>query len=140
MVCFFFFWLSAKAKELAGKVGGEAITLCELENFHPEEGMILANCTPVGMKPNIDVTPIRKVNLELPLHFLLILMAKVHIHQQYSLGVSMLLLFIEHLLLVHLHCLFWNMLLVLFNSESKIEHKFQLGKKRIKGSALQFTA
>lgn len=58
---FLFFWLSGKAKELASKVGGEAITLSELENFHPEEEMILANTTSVGMKPNIDETPIPKV-------------------------------------------------------------------------------
>lgn len=50
-----------KAKELASKVGGKAITLEELENFHPEDGMILANTTSVGMKPNIDRTPLAKV-------------------------------------------------------------------------------
>nr|CAN60561.1 hypothetical protein VITISV_034024 [Vitis vinifera] len=49
-----------KAKELASKVGGEAMTLAELENFHPEDGMILANTTSVGMKPNIDNTPLSK--------------------------------------------------------------------------------
>ena len=36
--------------------------LVEVENFHPEEGMILANTTSVGMKPNIDETPIPKVH------------------------------------------------------------------------------
>lgn len=50
-----------KAKELASKVGGKAITLEELENFHPENGMILANTTSVGMKPNTDRTPLAKV-------------------------------------------------------------------------------
>ena len=50
-----------KAKELASKVGGEAITLAELENFYPEDGMILANTTSEGMKPRIDDTPIPKV-------------------------------------------------------------------------------
>ncbi|XP_059652599.1 bifunctional 3-dehydroquinate dehydratase/shikimate dehydrogenase, chloroplastic-like [Cornus florida] len=49
-----------KAKELANKVGGEAITLAELEDFHPEEGMILANTTSVGMKPKTDLTPLSK--------------------------------------------------------------------------------
>ncbi|KAI4303532.1 hypothetical protein MLD38_039146 [Melastoma candidum] len=49
-----------KAKELASKVGGKAITLAELEDFHPEEGMILANTTSVGMKPNTDQTPLAK--------------------------------------------------------------------------------
>ncbi|KAG7969052.1 hypothetical protein I3843_07G011000 [Carya illinoinensis] len=47
-----------KAKQLASKVGGEAITLAELENFHPEDGMILANTTSVGMKPKIESTPL----------------------------------------------------------------------------------
>ncbi|XP_029125827.1 bifunctional 3-dehydroquinate dehydratase/shikimate dehydrogenase, chloroplastic [Cajanus cajan] len=54
----------AKAKELASKVGGKTIPLSELEKFHPEEGMILANATSVGMKPNIDDTPIPKVALK----------------------------------------------------------------------------
>lgn len=58
---FFFFQLLDKAKALANKVGGEAITLAELENFHPEEGMVLANTTSVGMKPRIDQTPLSKV-------------------------------------------------------------------------------
>lgn len=49
-----------KAKTLASKVGGEAITLADLENFHPEEGMILANTTSVGMKPKIENTPLSK--------------------------------------------------------------------------------
>lgn len=55
------FHLTVKAKELASKVGGEAITLADLENFHPEDGMILANTTSVGMKPNINDTPLSKV-------------------------------------------------------------------------------
>ncbi|XP_058222429.1 bifunctional 3-dehydroquinate dehydratase/shikimate dehydrogenase, chloroplastic-like [Rhododendron vialii] len=49
-----------KAQELAGKVGGKAITLSELDGFHPEDGMILANTTSVGMKPKTDATPISK--------------------------------------------------------------------------------
>uniref|UniRef100_A0A2N9IYC3 Uncharacterized protein n=1 Tax=Fagus sylvatica TaxID=28930 RepID=A0A2N9IYC3_FAGSY len=49
-----------KAKQLASKVGGQAITLAELENFHPEDGMILANTTSVGMKPKIENTPLPK--------------------------------------------------------------------------------
>ncbi|KAK9139467.1 hypothetical protein Scep_009148 [Stephania cephalantha] len=49
-----------RARELADSVGGEAITLAELENYHPEDGMILANTTPVGMHPNVDETPIPK--------------------------------------------------------------------------------
>ncbi|GLT87405.1 hypothetical protein SLE2022_054910 [Rubroshorea leprosula] len=53
-----------KAKELASKVGGQAITLAELKDFHPEEGMILANTTSVGMKPRIDDTPLSKEALK----------------------------------------------------------------------------
>lgn len=49
-------WLLEKAKELASKVDGEAITLVKLEYFHPEEGMILANTTSIDMKPRINDT------------------------------------------------------------------------------------
>ncbi|KAI4343244.1 hypothetical protein MLD38_027772 [Melastoma candidum] len=49
-----------RAKELADKVGGQAMTLAEVEHFHPEEGMVLANTTSVGMKPKIDDTPLSK--------------------------------------------------------------------------------
>ncbi|XP_050225733.1 bifunctional 3-dehydroquinate dehydratase/shikimate dehydrogenase, chloroplastic-like [Mercurialis annua] len=49
-----------KAKEIASKVGGIAMTLAELKDFHPEEGMILANTTSVGMQPRIDDTPLPK--------------------------------------------------------------------------------
>ncbi|KAJ0014176.1 hypothetical protein Pint_20645 [Pistacia integerrima] len=54
----------AKAKELAGKVGGQSITLDELKDFHPEEGMILANTTSVGMKPRIEDSPLPKEALK----------------------------------------------------------------------------
>lgn len=57
-----------RAKELADKVDGHAITLDEVADFHPEEGMVLANTTSVGMKPKIDDTPIPKVSL-FPFHF-----------------------------------------------------------------------
>ncbi|KAJ8760750.1 hypothetical protein K2173_017897 [Erythroxylum novogranatense] len=53
----------SKAKELADKVGGHAITLAELKDFHPERAMILVNTTSVGMKPRIDDTPIPKESL-----------------------------------------------------------------------------
>ncbi|XP_065854192.1 bifunctional 3-dehydroquinate dehydratase/shikimate dehydrogenase, chloroplastic-like isoform X1 [Euphorbia lathyris] len=53
-----------KAKELASKVGGQAMTLSELKDFHPEEGMILANTTSVGMKPRTDETPLPKEALK----------------------------------------------------------------------------
>lgn len=41
------------------------MTLEEVDNFHPEEGMVLANTTSVGMKPKIDETPLPKVVLVL---------------------------------------------------------------------------
>ncbi|CAN0855970.1 Bifunctional 3-dehydroquinate dehydratase/shikimate dehydrogenase, chloroplastic [Linum grandiflorum] len=49
-----------RAKELADIIGGEAISLADLENFHPESGMILANTTSIGMQPKVDETPIPK--------------------------------------------------------------------------------
>ncbi|KAJ6694241.1 hypothetical protein OIU85_004973 [Salix viminalis] len=49
-----------RAKELADKVGGLAMTLAEAENFHPEDGMVLANTTSVGMTPHTDATPLAK--------------------------------------------------------------------------------
>ncbi|KAF3785944.1 Bifunctional 3-dehydroquinate dehydratase/shikimate dehydrogenase [Nymphaea thermarum] len=48
------------AKSFASSIGADTITMAELEDFHPEEGMILANATPVGMQPNIQETPIPK--------------------------------------------------------------------------------
>jgi hypothetical protein len=36
-------------------------TLEELEDYHPEEGMILANTTAIGMHPNVNETPLSKV-------------------------------------------------------------------------------
>ncbi|PRQ49092.1 putative shikimate dehydrogenase, 3-dehydroquinate dehydratase [Rosa chinensis] len=49
-----------RARKLADEVGGDALSFAELENFHPEDGMVLANATSVGMQPNIDETPIPK--------------------------------------------------------------------------------
>ncbi|KAI9084312.1 hypothetical protein K1719_033654 [Acacia pycnantha] len=49
-----------RAADLAAKVGGKAIPLSEVGEFHPEEGMVLANATSVGMKPKVDETPIPK--------------------------------------------------------------------------------
>ncbi|URE13627.1 Bifunctional 3-dehydroquinate dehydratase shikimate [Musa troglodytarum] len=54
-----------RARELANLVGGCALTLAELEIFHPEDGMILANTTSIGMQPNIDETPLSKQALGL---------------------------------------------------------------------------
>nr|UIP35189.1 bifunctional 3-dehydroquinate dehydratase/shikimate dehydrogenase 1 [Leucojum aestivum] len=47
-----------RAKELAELVGGQALTLTELENFRGEAGAILANTTSIGMHPNIHDTPL----------------------------------------------------------------------------------
>lgn len=47
-----------RARELANIVGGDAVSLAELESFLPEDGMILANTTSIGMQPNVDETPI----------------------------------------------------------------------------------
>ncbi|XP_010914405.1 bifunctional 3-dehydroquinate dehydratase/shikimate dehydrogenase, chloroplastic isoform X2 [Elaeis guineensis] len=49
-----------RARELANLIGGHALTLAELERFHPKEGMILANTTSVGMRPNVNDTPVSK--------------------------------------------------------------------------------
>ncbi|GJN31871.1 hypothetical protein PR202_gb20324 [Eleusine coracana subsp. coracana] len=49
-----------KAVNLANAVGGQPLRLSDLETFKPEEGMILANATSLGMYPNVDGTPIPK--------------------------------------------------------------------------------
>ncbi|BBH05565.1 dehydroquinate dehydratase, putative / shikimate dehydrogenase, putative [Prunus dulcis] len=49
-----------RARELADTIGGDALSLADLDNFHPEEGMILANTTSIGMQPKVDETPISK--------------------------------------------------------------------------------
>ncbi|KAL6622729.1 hypothetical protein ACP70R_018703 [Stipagrostis hirtigluma subsp. patula] len=54
----------ARAQELANLIGGPALTLEELENYHPEEGMILANTTAIGMHPNVNETPLSKQALK----------------------------------------------------------------------------
>jgi 3-dehydroquinate dehydratase/shikimate dehydrogenase len=54
----------ARAQELGNLIGGPALTLAELENYHPEEGMILANTTAIGMHPNVNETPLSKQALK----------------------------------------------------------------------------
>ncbi|XVE82036.1 hypothetical protein DITRI_Ditri15bG0114500 [Diplodiscus trichospermus] len=49
-----------RARELGDIIGGDALSLADLGLFHPEEDMILANTTSIGMQPNIDETPIPK--------------------------------------------------------------------------------
>ncbi|KAL4320331.1 hypothetical protein GQ457_18G008130 [Hibiscus cannabinus] len=53
-----------EAKEVASKVQGQALTLAELNDFYPDEGMILANMTSVGMEPRIEETPVSKETLK----------------------------------------------------------------------------
>ncbi|CAL4906271.1 unnamed protein product [Urochloa decumbens] len=50
----------ARAQDLARLIGGTALTISELETYHPEDGMILANATSVGMYPNVNETPLSK--------------------------------------------------------------------------------
>ena len=66
-----------RARELADIVGGEALSLAELNSFHPEDGMILANTTSIGMQPRIDETPISKVCLLIILFLYIKLLAIV---------------------------------------------------------------
>ncbi|CAH1427633.1 unnamed protein product [Lactuca virosa] len=53
-----------RARELAEIIGGEALSLADLSSYAPEEGMILANTTSIGMQPNIHETPISKEALK----------------------------------------------------------------------------
>ncbi|KAL3505797.1 hypothetical protein ACH5RR_031179 [Cinchona calisaya] len=53
-----------RAKEIADTVGGLALSLSELDSFHPEDGMILANTTSIGMQPKVNETPISKEALK----------------------------------------------------------------------------
>ncbi|KAG2272722.1 hypothetical protein Bca52824_067277 [Brassica carinata] len=53
-----------RALEVAEAIGGRAVSLADLESFHPEDGMVLANTTSVGMQPNVDETPISKYALK----------------------------------------------------------------------------
>ncbi|XP_010486142.1 PREDICTED: bifunctional 3-dehydroquinate dehydratase/shikimate dehydrogenase, chloroplastic isoform X2 [Camelina sativa] len=49
-----------RAVELADSIGGKAISLADIDDFHQEDGMILVNTTSMGMQPNVDLTPISK--------------------------------------------------------------------------------
>ncbi|VVA96184.1 unnamed protein product [Arabis nemorensis] len=49
-----------RAQELAEAIGGRALSLTDLDDFHPEDGMVLANTTSMGMQPNVEETPISK--------------------------------------------------------------------------------
>lgn len=69
----FSYLIPESAVNLASKLDGEALSLDELDNFAPEDGMILVNTTSVGMKPNTNETPISKVNASLLCMFTLLL-------------------------------------------------------------------
>ncbi|KDP21552.1 hypothetical protein JCGZ_22023 [Jatropha curcas] len=49
-----------RAKALAHAVSGKALPYESLKSFCPENGMILANASAVGMEPNPDQTPVSK--------------------------------------------------------------------------------
>ncbi|CAI8618146.1 unnamed protein product [Vicia faba] len=49
-----------RARELADVIGGDALALSDLDSYHPEDGMVLANTTSIGMQPKVDETPISK--------------------------------------------------------------------------------
>ncbi|KAK2990563.1 hypothetical protein RJ640_019843 [Escallonia rubra] len=53
-----------RAKALAEAVSGEALPIEHLDKFCPENGMILANASAVGMQPNTSQTPVSKEALE----------------------------------------------------------------------------
>lgn len=61
MYCMYYLYID-RARELADAIGGDAIALADLDNFHPEDGMILANTTSIGMQPKVDETPVSKVS------------------------------------------------------------------------------
>ncbi|KAF3961312.1 hypothetical protein CMV_014065 [Castanea mollissima] len=52
-----------RAKVLANAVSGEALPYECLKRFCPQDGMILANTSAVGMEPNTDQTPVSKETL-----------------------------------------------------------------------------
>ncbi|PON96667.1 3-dehydroquinate dehydratase type I [Trema orientale] len=54
-----------RAKALASAVSGEAFHFEYLDSFCPEEGMILANASSVGMEPNANQSPVSKVSFYL---------------------------------------------------------------------------
>lgn len=74
----FSLFLQDRARKLADAVGGDALPFADLDNFHPEDRMILVNTTSVGMHPKIDETPIPKV-----CYYLILL------HYQQSVGLDL---------------------------------------------------
>nr|XP_043620886.1 bifunctional 3-dehydroquinate dehydratase/shikimate dehydrogenase, chloroplastic-like [Erigeron canadensis] len=52
-----------RAQSLARAVSGEALPIEQLDTFCPENGMILANCSAIGMEPDVHLTPVSKEHL-----------------------------------------------------------------------------
>ncbi|KAI3773117.1 hypothetical protein L6452_04316 [Arctium lappa] len=52
-----------RGESLARAVSGEALPINHLDAFCPESGMILANCSAIGMEPDVHLTPVSKENL-----------------------------------------------------------------------------
>ncbi|KAI3741830.1 hypothetical protein L1987_59508 [Smallanthus sonchifolius] len=52
-----------RAESLAQAVSGEALPIEQLDTFSPQNGMILANCSAIGMEPDAHLTPVSKENL-----------------------------------------------------------------------------
>lgn len=50
-----------RAQSLARAVSGEALPIEQLNTYCPENGMILANCSAIGMEPDVHLTPVSKV-------------------------------------------------------------------------------
>ncbi|KAI3699442.1 hypothetical protein L2E82_43756 [Cichorium intybus] len=52
-----------RAESLARPVSGEALPNEQLDAFWPENGMVLANCSAIGMEPDVHLTAVSKENL-----------------------------------------------------------------------------
>ncbi|KAL7594424.1 hypothetical protein Lser_V15G28199 [Lactuca serriola] len=55
--------ISERAESLARAVSGEALPIEQLDAYCPENGMILANCSAIGMELDVHLTPVSKENL-----------------------------------------------------------------------------
>ncbi|KAG5016922.1 hypothetical protein JHK85_023058 [Glycine max] len=47
-------------ENLLMQIGGDALALSDLDNYHPDDGMILTNTTSIGMQPKVDEKPVSK--------------------------------------------------------------------------------
>ncbi|KAL5160137.1 Bifunctional 3-dehydroquinate dehydratase/shikimate dehydrogenase, chloroplastic [Glycine soja] len=56
----FFFFHKTVPENLLMQIGGDALALSDLDNYHPEDGMILTNTTSIGMQPKVDEKPVSK--------------------------------------------------------------------------------